>query len=344
MTHETLRYLRTELKWTHLELARRLDVPLETYRCWEDGRRAIPSEVIERLSVITGEQHRESPTSLGALADLLGINVRTLRAAARDGRLAVTYGTRCSLGRPVPMATKTAGWAFVHLHYRKTSRCVARPPRPRPQAEVPDNYDLHLVGLRTRRRWTQEQLARAIGVAGKAVIYQWESRRRKPSAALWARIQALPSADDAKHRDRNSESSVPRWCEKPVEIAGSTDHRVDLTSHDSFRSKTKCFPNRALSARKFGDDDAARVKRGSLCPSESTQLEAAAHVYESFILLATVKRRAPIVAISAHEIHQLADTMGCRTQSELGELLGITQSRTWSITTASATTRVLRMS
>ena len=45
-----------------------------------------------------------------------------------------------------------------------------------------------LLGLRARQRWTQEQLARAIGVAGKAVIYQWESRRRKPSAALWRRV------------------------------------------------------------------------------------------------------------------------------------------------------------
>jgi transcriptional regulator with XRE-family HTH domain len=60
---------------------------------------------------------------------------------------------------------------------------------------VPNNYDLHLVGLRTRRGWTQEQLARAIGAASKAVIYQWESRRRKPSAALSVRIQALPSRE-----------------------------------------------------------------------------------------------------------------------------------------------------
>jgi len=135
MTHETLRYVRAE--WTQLELSRRLDVPVETYRCWEDGRRAIPYEIVERLSVITGEEHHESPVTLGALADVLAINVRTLRAAARDGRLAVIYGTRCSVGRPVPMATRSAGRAFVHLYYRKTSRWVARPPRRRPLPPVP---------------------------------------------------------------------------------------------------------------------------------------------------------------------------------------------------------------
>ena len=191
MTHETLWYLRSDLKWTQFDLARRLDVPLDTYRCWECGRRAIPNEIVERLSLLTGQECGEPPMTLRALADFLTVNVCTLRAAARDGRLAVTYGTRSYFGRPVPMATRSAGRAFYQLYYRKTTRWVARPPRPSPLPRVPDNYDLHLVGLRSRHGWTQEQLARAIGAAGKAVVYQWESRRRKPSAALWVRIEAL---------------------------------------------------------------------------------------------------------------------------------------------------------
>jgi transcriptional regulator with XRE-family HTH domain len=191
MTHETLRYLRADLKWTQVELARRLDVPVDTYRCWECGRRTIPLEVVEHLSLISGKDCDERPMTLPALADLLAVHVRTLRAAARDGRLAVTYGTRSYFGRPVPMATRSAGQAFRHLYYRKTSRWVARPPRPKLLPRVPGNYDLHLLGLRARHGLTQEQLARTIGVAGKAVIYQWETRRRKPSAVLWARIEEL---------------------------------------------------------------------------------------------------------------------------------------------------------
>ena len=53
----------------------------------------------------------------------------------------------------------------------------------------------------------------------------------------------------------------------------------------------------------------------------------AANGYESFIIRALVKRRARTVSISVREVRQLSDAMGCRTQSELGELLGITQSR-----------------
>jgi len=40
-----------------------------------------------------------------------------------------------------------------------------------------------------------------------------------------------------------------------------------------------------------------------------------------------VTRRDAIVSISVDEIRQLAYVMGCRTQSQLGQLLGITQSR-----------------
>ena len=38
---------------------------------------------------------------------------------------------------------------------------------------------------------TQAALAQRIGAAGKAVIYQWESRKRTPSPVFWQRIQAL---------------------------------------------------------------------------------------------------------------------------------------------------------
>lgn len=210
MTHETLRYLRADLACTQIELARRLEVSLDTYRCWESGRRAIPSEVIERLSFLSGQEHSEMPMTLPALAELLEVHVRTLRVAARDGRLAVTYAARNYFGRPAPMATKSAGRAFHHLYYRRTTRWVARPARPRPLPRVPENYDLHLVGLRARRGWTQEQLARAIGVAGKAVIYQWESRRRKPSAALWLRIESLQTkVDEQRASDRIPMYAIP---------------------------------------------------------------------------------------------------------------------------------------
>lgn len=191
MKHETLRHLRGDLKWTQVQLADRLGVPHDTYRCWESGRRPIPGEVAAQLSSLVGEERDDHPVTLPELARELGIHTRTLRAAAKDGRLTVSYGTRTYHGHPVCLATRAAGHAFRHIFYRKTTHWMARPPRPRPLPVVPVNYDLHLIGLRARLHLTQEQLARAIGAASKAVVYQWESRRRKPSAALWQRVEAL---------------------------------------------------------------------------------------------------------------------------------------------------------
>jgi hypothetical protein len=34
-------------------------------------------------------------------------------------------------------------------------------------------------------------LARGFGAAGKAVVYQWESRKRPPSPVLWQRVLEL---------------------------------------------------------------------------------------------------------------------------------------------------------
>ena len=197
MTYKTLRYLRDDLRWTQVELARHLSVPPDTYRCWEGGRRPIPPEVVTQLWLLSSRERDDQLVSLSTLAEVLGIHVRTLRTAARDGRLAVTYGSRTYFGRAVPMATAATGRAFQHLFYRKTTRWTARPPRPEPLPKIPDNYDLHLVGLRSRFGMTQTGLARAIGASGKAVIYQRERRRPKPSAALWLRVEQLKATGPA---------------------------------------------------------------------------------------------------------------------------------------------------
>jgi DNA-binding transcriptional regulator YiaG len=45
--------------------------------------------------------------------------------------------------------------------------------------------------MRRRLGFTQSQLAASVGAAGKAVVYQWEARKRKPSPVFWQKIQAL---------------------------------------------------------------------------------------------------------------------------------------------------------
>ena len=56
---------------------------------------------------------------------------------------------------------------------------------------VPEDYHLVLKLLRRRLGWSQADLARQIGAAGKAVVYQWESRKRTPSLVFRSRTERL---------------------------------------------------------------------------------------------------------------------------------------------------------
>ena len=58
-------------------------------------------------------------------------------------------------------------------------------------ANVPDDYDEQIRALRRARGLSQAQLATLVGAARKAVVYQWEARKRMPSPVFWQRIAAL---------------------------------------------------------------------------------------------------------------------------------------------------------
>ena len=74
-------------------------------------------------------------------------------------------------------------------------------------ANVPDDYDAQIRALRHARGLSQGQLATVVGAARKAVVYQWEARKRTPSPLFWRRIAALlppavsPSITGARTRD-----------------------------------------------------------------------------------------------------------------------------------------------
>jgi ribosome-binding protein aMBF1 (putative translation factor) len=125
---------------------------------------------------------------LRELAKELGVHIRTLQAAARTGRLQTHFSVRSVFGRPIRFSTRAAGEQFIARHYRRFSGqeiCSA------PLPTVPDDYDTRLRDVRQRNGLTQDALARRIGAAGKAVVYQWESRNRTPSPVFWQRIQTL---------------------------------------------------------------------------------------------------------------------------------------------------------
>jgi DNA-binding transcriptional regulator YiaG len=181
-----LRELRRAIGVGQREFAALLSIPLETFRPWDSGRRVASAAVLQhaREAVAHHQQQREL-LPLDQLAKELHVHLRTLQAAARTGRLDAHFSVRSAFGRPIRSASRAAGEQFIDRHYRCFS---GQQMCPRPLPIVPGDYDERLRELRRRMRLTQDALARRIGAAGKAVVYQWESRRRTPSPVLWQRV------------------------------------------------------------------------------------------------------------------------------------------------------------
>ena len=213
-----IRDIRVRLHRSQSQFATLLGVSVQSYRPWDSGRRAVPTAWMDKARALAAAHDPERLWSLAALAATLGVHARTLRDAARSGRLAVVYGTRASFGHPVPRATMTAGRAFMEQYYRRSYSRFAEKPPPPSFATVPADWPTRLVRLRARLSLSQDGLARRIGVAGKAVVYQWESRKRQPSRILWTRIEALIAEDLQTAQEPKTRSGV-RGGDSPSRLA-----------------------------------------------------------------------------------------------------------------------------
>lgn len=78
-----------------------LGVALETFRTWDAGRRPTPEAIVSETRALKAKRPLHDRVPLQVLANELHVHVRTLRAAAHDGRLAVTFGLRPFFGKPV---------------------------------------------------------------------------------------------------------------------------------------------------------------------------------------------------------------------------------------------------
>jgi DNA-binding transcriptional regulator YiaG len=184
-----LRELRRSADLGQRELAALLSVPVETLRTWDSGRRAVPITVMRRaVEAVANYAQKQKLLSLDQLAKELGVHIRTLQAAARTGRLDAHFSVRSAFGRPIRSASRAAGERFLARHYRRFS---GQEICPLPLPVVPNDYDQYVRRLRSRLGLTQHALAQKLGAAGKAVVYQWESRKRTPSPVLWQRLLAL---------------------------------------------------------------------------------------------------------------------------------------------------------
>lgn len=184
-----LRRLRRRADLSQREFAELMCVPVNTFRMWDSGLRPVPVDRLQRARLAATAQVRNSELlSLDHLARELGVHQRTLRAAARTGRLKAQFSVSSVFGRPLRVATRSAGEAFIQKDYRRY-RGQSQPIAPLPV--VPNDYHERVKTLRRELRLTQRGLADRIGAAGKAVVYQWESRKRRPSPVLWERVLLL---------------------------------------------------------------------------------------------------------------------------------------------------------
>lgn len=186
-----LREIRTRLGLSQAECATALRVAPETFRAWDAGRRTAPEAIVSQARALKPKRTLDDRMPLQVLADELHVHVRTLRAAAHDGRLAATFGPRPFFGKLTATATREAAERFMATWYRRTYGRGRRRPVPVFRVIVPANYAARLVGLRHRLGLSQQQLAAKVGAAGKAVVYQWESGKRKPSPVFWVRLDRL---------------------------------------------------------------------------------------------------------------------------------------------------------
>ena len=167
-----------------------LGVSSESYRTWDAGRRATPPQVMARAKALATHRDNHELLSLPVLALLIGVHVKTLRSAARDGRLQVTYDTRTTFRRLRARATPADARAFRRSYYGRTVHPDDRR-APLTWASVPHDYDAQIRAVRRARGLSQGQLATLVGAAHKAVVYQWEARKRTPSPLFWQRLAAL---------------------------------------------------------------------------------------------------------------------------------------------------------
>lgn len=147
---------------------------------------------MERARLLVADLGRQNELlPLDQLAGILQVHARTLQAAARSGRLETVFTVRSVFGRPLRFATRAAGARFMATSYgRFSGQPECAPPLP----VVPCDYDRRLKGIRRHLGITQTELAVKIGAAGKAVVYQWEARKRTPSPVLWQQVLLLQRA------------------------------------------------------------------------------------------------------------------------------------------------------
>ena len=118
-----LRECRIALGQSQAAFAAMLGASPESYRTWDAGRRATPLKILARARALATHRDDHALLPLPVLALLIGVHVKTLRAAARDGRLPVTYDTRTTFRRLRARASHS-----LRAQYPCVKLTVSQPP------------------------------------------------------------------------------------------------------------------------------------------------------------------------------------------------------------------------
>ncbi len=98
---------------------------------------------------------------------------------------------------------------FLHAYFEKALWPTERP-APLNWHQIPPDYADQIRRVRRRLGLTQAQFAALVGAARKAVVYQWESRKRCPSPVFWKRVRDLDAADGAPEACATDQASFRR--------------------------------------------------------------------------------------------------------------------------------------
>ena len=231
----TLRECRISLGQSQAAFAAMLGVSPESYRTWDAGRRATPPHILARARALATHRDDHALLPLPVLALLIGVHVKTLRAAARDGRLPVTYDTRTTFRRLRARATLAAATQFRRSYFGRQVRPADRL-QPLTWASVPEDYDVQIRALRRARGVSQAQLVTLVGAARKAVVLSMGGAKTLPIAGVLATTRRAPPASAGAtvrycHVDEKLVDRPPRyWARASREHAmpGIRNGRYDL--------------------------------------------------------------------------------------------------------------------
>ena len=154
MTSLTPRQCREALGLSQVNFAAQLGVSLETYRTWDAGRRPVRPEMLTRANELALRHDPHTLLPLETLARLIHVHVRTLHAAAKDGRLRVTYDTRTTFRRLRSRATLADAETFLHVYFEKAVWPKERP-APLSWRQIPPDYADQIRRVRHRLGLTQ---------------------------------------------------------------------------------------------------------------------------------------------------------------------------------------------